>query len=1177
MSRTDDLQTRRDFVEHARERIRSALQAKGDEYDEVHEDTPRNLFPSSALIPRPEGEVVADLEEEFGKSEFMPSAMGFVVRTEGTTELTVDLGASLSVYHPVFPSHDELREFVSKYTQGHEPEIKLPPKYRRQEVQAQLTEVSIPLRPTSGFKEVPEATQAIQTQLASASETARSDPDLWAVAPGEKRVGKTRSFERSELRTEEAWQARIDECTRPVEPIWSAQVLHRVRRDEDGWLVEFLICNTTDARTPPWVEEEAFVGVDLTAQAQEDDLTPIELPEVEATNYRYDHTTWASGRNADTRVENEDGVVTVTTASVPEYVQKRVDYRDWHTSEGDELLLPFTSLAEDDGLRLLEELGERMGEYEEEWEQTAHEEAPGADDNPQAVQAGKQAFQREAQRFREGVELLRDPENKDLLTAFQLMNQAFLERFKQRSKVQRILRGETDEDEPSEEDHQWRLFQLVFIVSELRDLLRRDPERGPSGDPEPTVLWFPTGGGKTEAYLGLVLLHAFWDRLRGKPYGVTAIAKFPLRMLSIQQFSRVSAVFEHAERIRQEASELEGRRGDPFSVGYYAGSSNSLNLLDFPVSRDRHGKPTSWTNSFDAVRKDERRLEQAESDHRKVADCPVCTTEDGPGRIVTTFDQEKPGFRHECENCGHELNLHVTDTEVLRHLPTFVVGTIDKFARVATEQWGRTMFGQAEVQCPIHGYLIDAPYSDGERVLECPVLGCGEDLLPTPENVDASPGILIQDELHLLTESLGAFASHYETMLKETLRLMEQRGYGQGPWKIVGSTATIEGYERLVRQLYNEGDAVRFPVPGPTRSESFYVEESDEPQRYVLGVRSHGLSHVDTVMKVLLEYHKLATPLAEWPAGQDLPFVPDWLGDLPDDQRRSLARRYRTAVTYGIRKSEVAQVNTSYLQQLNPHLRRNGLPPFEQGRVRNLTGDSSVAQIQDFLDAMEKGDREDYVQALTATSIISHGVDLDDLNVMVFRGMPHTNGEYIQAMSRVGRADEVPALVVNVYNPNRERDSSHFESHTKHMELMEILLRHVPTTRFSQQALEKTVPGMVLHTVNYGEEDIVDLWKKTTIDGLATEVRDRIDEFKEAVKRRIGLQETPEPGSPLVKRQEEDIEREVERVRSKLQRRSQDPSESMYASDRLDALRSLRETDVPIKVYSQGKVRGGDR
>lgn len=1173
MTPSDDPQTRQAFVQHTVAHLQEQLQGLSPEYDEIHEEMPRNLAPSGALLPRPEGQLLSELEQEFGRSEYEPSALGFTVKAADGETVELTLGGSLSVYYPVFPTHAEVSEFLERYSQGSEAQIKLPPKYRRVAVTLPTTTVEVPLEPTGGYRVLDAPSQALQRRLAAAADQARNDADLWKAAPRRQRRGHTLTLSRDQLADEGEWEALVASAEArddPAEPEWSGRVYHRVRRVDDGWMIEILLSNTSPLTD--WVEEEAFLGVQLSLEASREDLVPIHLPEVEGEDYRYSPWTWAAGSNCDTEVREDDGRVQVATDSVPVYVQNRIEYRRWHTPDGREIRPTFESLSQPGGLDALDELADAMDRYLEGWDASA-ETAPGSSGAANQVAEARAAFEAEVDRFKRGIEVLRDADNGDLRKAFLLTNEAFDRRFKHRARVDAAMRGE----EPSGEPPAWRLFQLVFVVSQVPDLLHRDadPERRVEDTPDPSVLWFPTGGGKTEAYLGLVVLHAFWDRLRGKPYGVTAIAKFPLRMLSIQQFSRVDEVFEHAELLRQETPLLEGRRGDPFSVGYYAGSSNSWNLLDFPVSPDRADRDTGWTRGFSGIPGDERRLRRLERDHNKVSTCPLCFEDGERGTVETTFDPDKPGFRHECRDCGHRLNLHLTDTEVLRRLPTFVLGTIDKFARVATEQWGRAMFGEARVKCDVHGYLLDAPRDDaGDAVSECPVRGCGRPLRPTPQNVDPAPGLLVQDELHLLTESLGAFASHYETMMKETLRVMQDRGFATGTWKIVGSTATIEGYQHLVRQLYNYETAVRFPVPGPTREESFYVRETDEPQRYVLGVRSHGLSHVDTVMKVLLEYHRLVTPVAELsecPPGTDLPAP---LQGISDDQRRSLARRYRTPVTYGIRKSEVAQVNNSYVGQLNPHLAQQGFPRFEDHRVVNLTGDSSVSDIQDFLAKMER-DPEDYIQAVTATSIISHGVDLDDLNAMVFRGMPHTMAEYIQSMSRVGRASGVPALVVNVYNPNRERDSSHFESHKKYLELRDILLRHVPTTRFSRQALDKTVPGLLLHVVNYGDEDLVDLWKKTTVDGLLEEVRDRPEEFVDGVKRRLGLVGGT-TDSPLVRRQEEDVERKVKEIRVELQRRSQDPSESRYASDRLGALRSLRETDEAIPIYSKGTSGGDD-
>ena len=1170
MSPADDFNTRVRLVEHVVENVRARFQARGPLYGEVHEDMPENLFPAGTLYPGDATDVVAELESEFAKTEYTPSSMGFAIRTKRRDELHVKLGASFSLYYPVHPSWRDVEAFLEQFDQG-AATVKMPPKFRRAAVRIGPLDLTIPLVDSGGFQEHPDAARALSTAVDRATNAALGDPDLYGVAFNERVKTKARLYPRREVADAQAWQTRVASCTRRVEAGWHATLYYRVRElDDESFLVEFFLCNLTPESN--WgVHETAFIGPCLRVSAKEPDVATIALPEIEARDYRHEAWTWAAGRNCDTKVQLVDGWVHVETESLPLYVQHRIATRDWE-DDGTPIDSSFRALAGDGALTHLRALGRSMRRYLEDWDSLAAR-SPNPGEAAQ-IAAGRALFEQEVQRFERGVEILAAPGNADVLNAFRLMNESFARRFDHAARARELRTGRARA--PNQRDG-WRLFQLVFIVSELEDLLHRDRARGRPETPSPTVLWFPTGGGKTEAYLGLVVLHAFWDRLRGKPYGVTAFAKFPLRMLSLQQFSRVVDVVEHADDVRRESDLLEGARGEPFSVGYYAGGDNTLNVLDFPVSPDRAEKRSGWTSDANQRVGNPSKLAGEERKHNKVTRCPVCLDANGvAGTVQTTFDPDKPGFRHVCNRCGRELNLHLTDTEVLRRLPTLVIATIDKLARFATEPWGRTIFGEAGAKCPRHGYLLGRPLRrDGSKDDRCPVLSCAETLVDPEPNVDPVPGLLVQDELHLLTETLGAFASHYETMLIEAARVRERAGVGRGPWKIVGSTATIEGYQALVRQLYNHGTSRRFPVPGPLRTESFYARETDEPQRYVLGVRGHGMSHVDSVMKVLLEWHRVTVPLAELRSCRAGTQLEAPLAGIADEQRVKLARRYRTPVTYGIQRNEVMQVNNSYTLQLNAYMERLGYPTFDSGRIWNLTGDSNVERLQEFLERMENGNDSDYPQAATATNLISHGVDLDDLNAMVFRGMPHTMSEYIQAMSRVGRAREVPSLVVNVYNPNRERDGAFFESHAKYMELRDVMVRHVPTTRFSRQALDKTVPGLVLHYVNY-ERPPYNLWRRTTVDGLLAEVRDNHAEIVEAVKRRLGLDSAPDPDSPLVRRQARDIENElVARVRWKLQQRSTDPNESQYATERLGALRSLRDTDATIKIYSEGNLEGG--
>lgn len=1145
----DDYPTRLALAQEVVRKISDHMQGSTPEAAELHEDRPKNMFPCGALHPPEEGaDEVEQFEAEFAATEYTPSALGFAIKVPQREDIAVEVAASLLVYYPVQPTHAEVLAFLARFAPD-DAVVEIPPKYKRVHIAVPWTGEQIQLRPTDGFQPLPNAQHALNQALGRAGAAARADPALFGVERGKRRK-QTELFQTAHLRDPAFWQRHIDHCARKSQPEWSGNVLHRVREAPDGWILEVLICNETRTEDPAL--EDVFIGVQLEARGPAGTLLPTRLHEVEARDYRHDPVTYASGRNCDTIADPRGDPWHVRTESVPVYVQRRLAAQEW-TARERPIHPTFKALSTPAGLDLLDDIARAMRDYLAQWDGKARG-APGYAADPAQADAGRADFEAEVQRFEQGIAALRDARNRDALAAFCLMNQAFDARF-------------THAGQPGSE---WRLFQVAFIVSELCDVVDRATR--PGWTDRPSVLRFPTGGGKTEAYLGLVLFHAFWDRLRGKPYGVTAIAKFPLRMLSLQQFSRVVALFEQAEDIRRASPELR-ERGDPFSIGYYAGGGNTLNLLDYPVAPDRTGRPSSWSREFAPVRANAGKLAAQEARHRKVPYCPVCVDSAGrPGRVRTTFDELKPGFRHECERCHRVLNLHVTDTEVLRWLPTFVIATIDKLARLATEPWGRALMGEAAARCEQHGYLYTAPHdAPGKPVMQCPVLGCGRPLFTPPRNVDPVPSILVQDELHLLTESLGAFASHYETMLSETLRRNQARGVGRGPWHVVGSTATIEGYRQLVRQLYNKPQPRRFPVPGPKAGESFYVRETDEHQRIVVGVRPHGMTHVDTVMKLLLVYHRALWRLVDPPTAGPGHALPDAVAGVAPAEAAKLARRYRTSLTYGINRNEVAQVNNSFAGQLNPVLEAEGCRGFDPDRVLNLTGDNEIEEIQDFLDKMEN-DVPDYPQAVTATSIIGHGVDLDHLNFMVFRGMPHRMAEYIQASSRVGRRAGVPAVVVNVYNPNRERDASHFESHRKYLEFREILIRNIPTTRFSTQALERTIPGLLLHYVNYADPP-VDVWKKTTVEGLLREVTSRKAELVEAVRRELGIPDAPDPDSPLVKRQADLVEQLVARVRTDLQRNASTQGDaSNKAAARLRALQSLRDTDQQISVFSGGSL-----
>jgi hypothetical protein len=559
---TDSYPSNLEFVREAITRLQNALQARGPSFDEIFEDLPSNLFPSGTLAASEEGRIVSELQAEFGRTEYTPSALGFAFLARDAEEIELTVTTRFSVYHPVLPNHAEVLHFVDTYSQGAE-QIKLPPKYRRLPVEIGPITASIPLRRTEGFIPLEPATSQLQLALDHAGEIANMAADRYGIRPLERPWGKTRTYTVVDLRNSQWWTDRVATCTKKADVRWTAKVLFRVRRTNDGWLVEIMLCNTSP--TSQWdVVDGTFIGAYLCTSARAGEILPTPLPEVELADYRFENSVFATGRNCDTNVSVDPDMVRIESESVPVYLQQRIAPRHITDLEGRPVEPTFEALAGEGTLGLLQRLFDAMNAYLQSWEDTARR-APGAAAAPEQVRASLRTFEGEVARFKRGLDLLGSPSHADLLLAFRLMNQAFARRF-------------------GEAGAKWRLFQIVFIVSELGSLIDRTEAIIPANEPPPTVLWFPTGSGKTEAYLGLVVLHAFWDRLRGKPFGVTAIAKFPLRLLSIQQFARVVQVMEHANDVRLAAPELDGHRGDDFSVGYYAGGSNTQNFLDWVPS-----------------------------------------------------------------------------------------------------------------------------------------------------------------------------------------------------------------------------------------------------------------------------------------------------------------------------------------------------------------------------------------------------------------------------------------------------------------------------------------------------------------------------------------------------------------------------------------------------------------
>lgn len=739
-----------------------------------------------------------------------------------------------------------------------------------------------------------------------------------------------------------------------------------------------------------------------------------ELPE----SYRYDRTMAGIGVNAHIEYREEGEEAILTTETVPRVEVPRLEPRRIEAARP-----RFDTLA-CDPISTLQRILAEMREYSETtWKPklatlTGNELAEATRDF--------ESFQREIASFARGIDVLANPQYPDVLRSFKLMNKVMEE-------LGRTARA------PYEE---WRLFQIVFIVSQLPILAAREyQELRQQDDDYVDLLWFSAGGGKTEAFLGLIIWQAFFDRIRGKHRGVTAFVRFPLRLLTFQQLQRLSRALGIAELFRKK----EGLEGDRFSLGFFVGGSVTDNRID----DDTHRR-------YQNLGVDERQ--------KRIHRCPFC--------LATTRLEYNPELRliehwctdNACPGGKMRLPVYIVDDDIYRYLPTVIVSTVDKFAQFGQNQRVANLFGRFDMVCPIHG----ASYLDSNKE-RCPAARarsegkqptqCGKNgpVLYGPFH-DPGPALLVQDELHLLSEELGTFDSHYETAVMEL-----SRSLGQEPWKIIAATATIKDYEHHAWQLYLR-HARQFPGPGPAAYESFYyVLNRERIGRIFLGLVGVGRKHTPAVTRTLsiiyLELNEARKLAAQNPAKAGDVYQTGWLE--PGDWQRLLFL-YELPLTYALTRKGSDQVAEAIESRVKKELNELA-PEFGELVVQMFNGGVDIAEMIEAMEIINQAtadsDPSNRTRGLVATNIIGHGVDVDRFNIIVFAGFPRLVAEYIQASARVGRT--YPGISLLVATPQNERDRGIFNRFVKFHEYLDRLVDPAAVSRWPLPALERTVPGIL--------------------------------------------------------------------------------------------------------------------
>jgi len=532
------------------------------------------------------------------------------------------------------------------------------------------------------------------------------------------------------------------------------------------------------------------------------------------------------------------------------------------------------------------------------------------------------------------------------------------------------------------------------------------------------LIWFPTGGGKTEAYLGLAAFSMFLRRLRNpEDAGVEVIMRYTLRLLTAQQFQRASRLICAMEYLRAEHQDELG--SGAISIGIWVGGEVT------PIAKD---EAVEILRALTGGKKD--------TVNKLLLDrCPWCGAQMGPKKWKTAAARMLPkvlGYESSggtvifrcpdgaCTFHHSPLPVYVIDEDIYDKRPSLIIGTVDKFAMLAWRPEARALFG------------ID---SEGTRVL-------------------SPPNLVVQDELHLISGPLGSMVGLYESVIEELCT--DRRGEKAIAPKIVASTATIRRYSEQVRALYARENVVLFPPSGLSADDSFfshYDRQSDErlsPGRLYAGVYAPGLRSLQTaqVRSIAALYQ---APARFSPEERD----PWW----------TMVQFFNSLRELGTMISLLQSHIRNYFEAIRVRegrSRRDVRPLREPMELTSRLRGSEVPGAIAALEVRATDSDRLPVDVCLATCMIEVGIDIERLSLMVVNGQPKSTSQYIQVTSRIGRKwRERPGLVVMLYNSMRPRDRSHFEKFRSYHERLYAQVEPTSVTPFSPPVLERALHALM--------------------------------------------------------------------------------------------------------------------
>ncbi|WP_336533211.1 helicase-related protein [Bacteroides acidifaciens] len=629
----------------------------------------------------------------------------------------------------------------------------------------------------------------------------------------------------------------------------------------------------------------------------------------------------------------------------------------------------------------------------------------------------------------------------------------------------------------------WRPFQIAFLLMDINSIVYDEsPERNIVD-----LIWFPTGGGKTEAYLGLTAFAIFYRRLTHskEAAGTTVIMRYTLRLLAAQQFTRAATLICACEYIRQQCEKKHRKYPiyslgkEPISIGLWIGGTHIPNRNEGKNSASYHLEKLKNVSKHYYVRSEKER-------HNKfqVLKCPWCGTkmvkDDRNNKLVGEWGYNMGSGKHFYMFCPQEdcdftnkLPIQIIDDELYRNPPTLLFGTVDKFAMMPWD--GR----------------IGAFFGIGSN--------------------NRAPELIIQDELHLISGALGTVVGIYETAVDG---ICGQKGVYP---KIIASTATIRRAKEQCSVLYNR-EVVQFPAPGIDAEDSFFARESTIDYekgiygRKYIGIMPSGKTKAMTEIRMMAALMQKAYTM-----------------DLPDE----IKDKFWTLTVYFNSLKDLGKASTLVDDDVKDFIIRTANRMFTTRRLivraDELTSRVSTTELNETLDKLEKieyskenMEAKQYASSvLLATNMISVGIDVARLNVMLMVGQPKLTSEYIQASSRVGRS--FPGLCFIQYDATKSRDRSHYERFRSYHESFYRFVEPTGATPFSKPARERALHAVLTAMIRQKEE-----WKDDK-DAQKFDMGDlekSISEIQEFVLNRI---------KSINARSENQLKDDIEDVRSEMQ------------------------------------------